>query len=161
MDVSEYFDWRLELHERLLLLEYFLGFFDEELDNLDGQVDERDYLRVLLPVSDDIVVEVVDDDVHNKVGLILQVLFRNTCDGLLELLAPLLLDVEGLGLVLRGTQVPVEKQLELLPVLFFEKALVVDGGQISLKLFWEYVLLLVTFGNGAASAVHIMFLMLI
>ena len=60
---------------------------------------------------DNLVVEVVDEDVHDKSHLVIHILLGDVGDGLLELLAPLLLDVQGLALVLLGLQVLVEESL--------------------------------------------------
>jgi hypothetical protein len=126
VDVSENFDRGLKLIERLFILEHFLSLLDEELDHLNWEVDERDRLGILLSIMDNLVVEVVNEDVHDEGHLIIHILLGDVGNGLLELLAPLLLDVQGLGLVLLWFQVLVEQSLKLLPLVLLPQPLFLD-----------------------------------
>ena len=71
MDVSEDLDWRLELDEWFLVLKHLLCLLDQKLDHFVRQVHEWDVLGVLRPVSDDVVVEVVYNNVHDETHLIM------------------------------------------------------------------------------------------
>jgi len=95
VDVSEYFHWSFKLDNWFLIFEDFLRFFDKELDHFVWEVDEWHTLWVLRPVSDNVVVKVVNDYVHDKRDLISQVLLWNLLQSFFELLSPLFLNVEG------------------------------------------------------------------
>ena len=111
MDISKNFDRGFKLVEWLFVLKDFLDLLDEELDHLIGEVNEGHRLGVLLPIVDDLIVEVVYKDVHDESDLVIHVLFSDVGDSFLELLAPLLLNVQGLALVLLRLQVLIEQSL--------------------------------------------------
>lgn len=73
-----------------------------------------------------LIVEVVNDHVHNEAYFVVHVFLSDICDRLLELFAPLLLDVKGLALVLLRFQVPVEESLQLLALVLLPQPLLLD-----------------------------------
>ena len=75
---------------------------------------------------DDVIVEVVNEHIHYKGHLVVHVLLGDGRDRLLELLAPLLMDVQGLALVLLGFQVLVEESLQLLALVLLPQPLLLD-----------------------------------
>lgn len=93
MDISKNFDRGFKLVEWLFVLKDFLDLLDEELNHFIGEVDEGDRLGVLLPIVNDLIVEVVNEDVHDESDLVIHVLFGDVGYSLLKLLAPLLLNV--------------------------------------------------------------------
>lgn len=96
MNIPEYFHWCFESDEGFFILEFLLHFLDEELDYLNREVNEGHCFGVLLLVVDDVIIEVVNDHVHDEGDLIIQVLLGYTIQPLLKLLAPLFLDVQCL-----------------------------------------------------------------
>ena len=80
----------------------------------------------------------------------MEILLGNVGDTFLELLAPLLLDVQTLRLVLLWLEVPVKQSLKLLPILLLTQGLLLDGWNILVHFFRNRVLLLVTFGRSAS-----------
>jgi len=145
VDVSKYFDWGFELDQGFLVFKYFLNLLYQELDHFNGEIDEWNILGVLRPVSHYVVVQVVDDHIHDEADLIVEVLLGHVGDALLELLAPFLLDIKGLAIILLRFQVAIKEHLELLPVLFLSKSELADGGQEPEVLFGDCVLFLVAF----------------
>ena len=130
VNISENLHRRLELKQRLLILKYFLNLLQQVINNFLRQIHEWDVLRVLPLVSDDLVVEIVDNDVHDEPLLVLHVRLCDLRQGLLELLAPYFLDVQRLLSILLGLEVPVEKRLQLLLVGLLAQALLLNGGEV-------------------------------
>ena len=95
VDVAEDLDGRLELDEGLLLLEYSRYTLDQKLNHFTRQLNDRHVLRVLGLVEHDVVVEVVDDDVHDEARLLGHHLLRDCLRGLLELPAPFFGDFQS------------------------------------------------------------------
>lgn len=94
---------------------------------------------------DDVVVEVVDYHVHDEGHLVVHIFLGDALDALFELAAPLLLDIQGLTLVLLGFQVLVKESLELLPLWLLSQALFGDGGNEAIHVFGDGILLSVNF----------------
>lgn len=93
MDVSKYFDWSLKLHEWLLVLEYLLYLFNQELNHFIWEVNEWYTLWVLCFVSDDVVVQVVNYYIHDKDHLVVKILLWNVGNPFFECFTPFFLDV--------------------------------------------------------------------
>ena len=70
MNVTEYLDRSLKLQQRLLVLEYFLYFLEQKVDDFLRQIDERHIFGVLPFIVNNFVVEVVDNDVHDEFDLV-------------------------------------------------------------------------------------------
>ena len=68
--------------------------------------------------------------------------------------APLFLDIEALGLVLHGSQILVEKALQLLSVVLLAQTLLADGRNVFEVLLRNRVFLLVRLRSRASSAFH-------
>lgn len=94
MDVTEYLNWCFKLHKWLFVLKTLLSPFYEGLNHLNWKVNEGHTLWVLGPISDDIVVQIVNDRVHEEHGFLLQILFSDVTRAFFELLAPLFLDIQ-------------------------------------------------------------------
>ena len=154
VNVPEYFYWCFELNKGLFVLKYSLDLFNEKLNYLDRQIDERDVLGVLLLVQNDVVVQIIDDYVDDECELILHFSFWNSCQPFSELSAPFFINVEGLLFILCWLQVHIEKILQLFPLRFLTKILLVDGWDESVHLLRNRVLLFFHFGGSASGALH-------
>ena len=96
VNITKDLDGRLELDECLLVLEDFLGTLNQKLDHFTWQVNNGYILGVLGLVRDNIIIQIVDDDVHDEHGLLLHELLGNDRGGFLELTTPFLSDFECL-----------------------------------------------------------------
>lgn len=94
MDITKDFDWGFELNERFFIFKTFLGLLDQKLNHFIWEVYERHTLRIFLSVSDNIVVQVIDDDIHDKHIFVVDVLLWNVSDAFFELPPPLFCDVQ-------------------------------------------------------------------
>jgi len=70
MNITEYLDRSFKLKQRLLVLEHFLHLLKQKVNDLLGQIDERNIFGIFSFVIDNFVVEVIDNDVHNEFDLI-------------------------------------------------------------------------------------------
>ena len=95
VDVAEDFYWSLKSDKSLLFLEYSSDPLDQKLDHLAWQVNNRYILRVLGLIIDDVIIQVVNDDVHDKHSLLVHQFLGNGLGGFLELAAPLFTNFEG------------------------------------------------------------------
>ena len=102
-----------------------------------------------------VVVQVINYDVHDESNLVIYLFLGDVGNALLELAAPILLDIQRLALVLLGFQVLVEESLQLLPLRLLSQALFSDGGNEPIHIFGDRVLLSVNFRRGASSAFHL------
>ena len=93
MNVSKNLHWCFKLNKWLFIFKAFLNLFDKEINHFVRQVNEGYTLGILLPITDDFMVEVVDDDVHDEHHLVVQILFGDVSYGLLELPPPFFLNV--------------------------------------------------------------------
>ena len=126
VQVSEYFNWSFELNERFLVFEAFLSLFDQELYHFDWKVYVGHTLGVLGFVLYDLVVEVVNDHVHDESGFALDVLLRNVRETLLKLSTPYLLNFFFILIILLRPHVLGTQSVQLLLVSFVRKALLHD-----------------------------------
>ena len=133
-----------------------MSLLDQKFDHLVRQVYIWDVLWVLLLICDDLVVEVVDDHVHDEDGLVVEILLRNVGYSLFELSPPLFLDVQGLRLVLGWLQVLLEEGLQLLAVVRLAQSLLLDGWEILEVVLGDADILLVVLREGATGAIHLL-----
>lgn len=75
VNITEYLDWGLKLQQRFFIFEYFLYLLEQKVDNLLRQIDERHIFGILAFIVNNLVVEVVDNDVHNELHLIYHISF--------------------------------------------------------------------------------------
>ena len=92
------------------------------------------------------VVKVIYEHIHNESHFVIHVFFGDVGNGVFELSTPLLLDIEGLALVLLGFQVFVEESLKLLALVLLSQALLGDGREVLIHVLWNGILFFVDFG---------------
>lgn len=126
MNISKNFNRSLELVERLFVFKHFLSLLDQKLDHLNWKVYEWNRLGVLLSIMYNLIVEVIDENIHYKGDFVIHILLGYVCDGFLKLFSPLLLDVQGLALVLLWFQVLIEESLKLLALMLLTQSLLLD-----------------------------------
>ena len=154
MDISKQFDRSFESYKSSLIFKLLLGLFYKKLNYFDWQVHERNVLGVLLFVLYDVIVQVVDDYVHDKGKLVVHVFFRNTLKALSELTAPFLWDVQSLLIILCWFQILVEKTLQLFALRLFAKALLRYGRNEPVHILRNRVLFFINFRGCASCALH-------
>ena len=74
----------------------------------------------------DLIVQVIDEDIHYEGDLVVHVLLGYVSDGFFELFSPLLLDVQGLALVLLWFEVLIKESLQLLALVLLSQSLLLD-----------------------------------
>ena len=116
MDVTKDLYWRLELKEWFFIFKYFLYFFEQMIDYFLGQVDEWNIFGILALIVHNLVIQVVDNDVHDEFLLVYLICLRDLLEALFKLLTPHLLDVQRLGLVLLRLQILTEQLIQALSV---------------------------------------------
>jgi hypothetical protein len=154
MDVSEQFYRGLKSYESSLFFKLLLGFLDKKLNNFDRQVYEWNVFRIPLFVLHDVIVQIVNDYVHDKRHLIVHVLFWNTLKALSELTSPFLWDVQSLLIVLCWFQILVKKTLKLFALRFFTKALLRYRRNEPVHILRYFVFLFINFRRCATRALH-------
>lgn len=130
VDVAKDLDRGLELKQRLLVLENFLGFLQQIIYDLLWQIYKWHILWILSLVIYNFIVEVVDDDIHDELLLVKHIGLGDLEKTLLELLAPYFLDVKRLGCVLLWLQVPIEEGLQPLAVGLLSESLLFNGRKV-------------------------------
>jgi hypothetical protein len=119
MNIAKDFDWSFKLNEWFFVFKTFLNLLDEELNHFVGKVDEWHTLGILASVTDDVMVQVVDDNIHDEHNFIVQILLWNSSDCFFECLAPLFLNVKRFHVVLLRLEIFVEQCLKFLTVCLF------------------------------------------
>jgi hypothetical protein len=155
VDVSKNFDRCLELEERFFIFENFLSLLNQKLDHFDWQVDEGYRLGIFLSIVHNVVVQVINEDIHDKGDLVIHVLLGDACNGLFELTAPLFLDVKSLGLILLRLQVFIKKSLQLFALVLFSQALFRDGREVLIHILRDGILFFIDLRRSTSSALHI------
>ena len=126
MNVSKNLHWCLKLVERLFVFEHFLSLLNQKLNHLNRKIHKWYRLGVLLSIMHDLIVQVVDEYIHYEGDLVVHVLLGYVCDGFFELFSPLLLDIQGLALVLLGFEVLIKESLKLLALVLLSQSLLLD-----------------------------------
>jgi hypothetical protein len=108
MNVTKDFYWSFKLDEWLLIFKTLLNLLDQELDHFIRKVNEGNTLRIFASIAHDIMVKVVNDNVHDEGDLIMKIFLRNISDCLFELFTPLFLNVQRFHFVLLWFEILVE-----------------------------------------------------
>jgi hypothetical protein len=147
VNITKDLDWGLKLHKWLLIFKAFLNLLNQEFNHLVWEVNEWNAFWVLASVTNNIMVKVVNNDIHDEGELVVEVFLGNIANSFLELLTPLFLNVERFHVVLLGLQIFIEQTLKLLSVLLLSKALFINAWHKFKVVLWDSVFLLVGLGS--------------